>query len=301
MSVAVWDAVPLDTVRSEHAEAPLWDAARGTLLWADQYVGIVREATLDPVTLAVGPVTETHVGGPVGAVVRHADGGHVLAARDGFVRLSGDGELIPMVDVLPADGIRRRMNDGEVDPRGRLWAGSMAFDKTPGAGALYLLDRGRATTVLEGVTISNGTAFSADGSEMLYIDTTTQQVRRFRVTDDDGSGRPGLADPEVVVEIDPADGHPDGMCVDDEGFLWVALWGGSEVRRYSPTGEHVGSVRVDAPQVSSCAFVGPDRDILLITTSQEGYSPEDSARHPRAGMLFAVRPGVTGPAASAYA
>jgi sugar lactone lactonase YvrE len=197
--------------------------------------------------------------------------------------------------VLPADGIRRRMNAGEVDPRGRLWAGSMAFDKTPGAGALYLLDRGRATTVLEGVTISNGTAFSADGAEMLYIDTTTQQVRRFRVTDEGG-----LADPEVVVEIDPADGHPDGMCVDDEGCLWVALWGGSEVRRYSPTGEHVGSVRVDAPQVSSCAFVGPDRDVLVITTSQEGYSAEDSARHPRAGMLFAVRPGVTGPGVAPY-
>jgi sugar lactone lactonase YvrE len=295
MTVTTWDAVPLDTVRSEHAEAPLWDEARGTLLWADQYVGIVREATLDPVTLAVGPVTETHVGGPVGAVVRHADGGHVLAARDGFVRLTGDGALIPMADVLPADGIRRRMNDGEVDPRGRLWAGSMAFDKTPGAGALYLLDRGVATTVLEGVTISNGTAFSADGTEMLYIDTPTQQVRRFRVTDE---GR--LTDPEVVVEIDPADGHPDGMCVDDEGFLWVALWGGSEVRRYSPTGEHVGSVKVDAPQVSSCAFAGPDRDVLVITTSQEGYSPEDSARHPRAGMLFAVRPGVTGPAPAPY-
>jgi sugar lactone lactonase YvrE len=292
MSITTWEAEPLDTVRSEHAEAPLWDESRGTLLWADQYVGIVREATLDPVTLAVGPVTETHVGGPVGAVLRHADGGHVLAACDGFVRLTVDGVLISLADVLPQDGIRRRMNDGEVDPRGRLWAGSMAFDKTPGAGALYLLDRGRATTVLEGVTISNGTAFSADGTEMLYIDTTTQQVRRYRVTDEGG-----LADPEVVVEIDPAD----GMCVDDEGFLWVALWGGSEVRRYSPTGEHVGSVRVDAPQVSSCAFAGPDRDVLVITTSQEGYSPEDSARHPRAGLLFAVRPGVTGPGASAYA
>ncbi|OUE25007.1 L-arabinolactonase [Clavibacter michiganensis] len=296
MSVTTWHAQPLDTVRAEHAEAPLWDTARGTLLWADQYAGILREATFDPVTLAVGPVSATHVGGPLGAVVRHAEGGHVLAARDGFVRLTADGALIPMADVLPADGIRRRMNDGEVDPRGRLWAGSMAFDKTPGAGALYLLDRGVATTVLEGVTISNGTAFSADGSEMLYIDTTTQQVRRFRVTDEGG-----LADPEVVVEIDPADGHPDGMCLDDEGFLWVALWGGGEVRRYSPAGEHVGSVRVDAPQVSSCAFVGPDRDVLVITTSQEGYTPEDSARHPRAGMLFAVRPGGTGPAASAYA
>jgi sugar lactone lactonase YvrE len=296
MSITTWQAEPLDTVRAEHAEAPLWDAARGTLLWADQYVGLVREATLDPATLAVGPVTETQVGGPVGAVVRHTEGGHVLAARDGFVRLTAEGELVPMADVLPRDGIRRRMNDGEVDPRGRLWAGSMAFDKTHGAGALYLLDRGRATTVLEGVTISNGTAFSADGSSMLYIDTTTQQVRRFRVTEDGG-----LADPEVVVEIDPADGHPDGMCVDDDGFLWVALWGGGQVRRFSPAGEHVGTVRVDAPQVSSCAFVGPDRDVLVITTSQEGYSPEDSARHPRAGMLFAVRPGVTGPAASAYA
>ncbi|RII90016.1 SMP-30/gluconolactonase/LRE family protein, partial [Clavibacter californiensis] len=191
MTVTTWEAQPLDTVRSEHAEAPLWDTARGTLLWADQYAGILREATFDPVTLAVGPVTETHVDGPLGAVVRHADGGHVLAARDGFVRLTADGELVPMADVLPADGIRRRMNDGEVDPRGRLWAGSMAFDKTPGAGALYLLDRGVATTVLEGVTISNGTAFSADGAEMLYIDTTTQRVQRFRVTEEGG-----LADPE---------------------------------------------------------------------------------------------------------
>ncbi|MGP3968221.1 SMP-30/gluconolactonase/LRE family protein [Streptomyces sp. 6N223] len=296
--IAQWRAEICVPAVSHHAEGPLWDQRSGRLLWVDQYVGLIRSATFaSHAPLPGGPVLDdpVDVGGPVGAVVPAAQSGWTVAARDGFLSLSESGRLDPVVTVLPDDGVRRRMNDGKVDPAGRFWAGSMAFDKREGAGSLYALAHGRARTALTGITISNGLAWTPDGAEMFYIDTPTQRVVRLEADADDLVTRGS-----VVVEIPPEQGHPDGMCMDDEGALWVALWGGSAVERYSPSGEPLGRVTVDAPQVSSCAFGGPDRGTLFITTSREDYTEADVRAHPTAGAIFAVRPGVTGPAALSY-
>src|SRR5262249_54461557 len=142
---------------------------------------------------------------------------------------------------------RMRMNDGKCDPSGAFWAGSMAWDKTNGAGTLYHLGpQGDLTVALRDLTISNGLAWSSDGTHMYFIDTPTQHVDRF---DLDSGGR--LTNRTTVVTIDPQEGQPDGMAIDAEDCLWVALWNGWSVRRYSPAGKLLATVEVDAPQVSS--------------------------------------------------
>jgi sugar lactone lactonase YvrE len=188
------------------------------------------------------------------------------------------------------------MNDGKCDPAGRFWAGSMAWAKTPAAASLYCLaPDGRVTVARTNLTISNGSAWTPDGRSMYFIDTPTQRVDRFAVTP---NGE--LRDQETVVQIDRDLGAPDGMCIDGDGCLWVALWGGNAVHRYSPHGELLAVVNVDAPQVSSCAFGGPDRRTLFITTSQEGYDQETSECHPLAGRVFSVRLDTSGPEAAPF-
>lgn len=287
MSADRWIAEVALPLRAQHGEGPLWDDRSGELLWVDQYLGLIRWAKADASgSLAV---VRTHdVGGPIGAVVLRERGGWMLAARNGFQTLDDDLRGHAVVHVLPSDGIRRRMNDGKVDLDGRFWAGSMAFDKTPGAGSLYVLDGDRTSTALESVTISNGLAWNAAGDRLYYVDTPTGVIRQYAVGD--GAIRDDLG---VLVTAPDGAGF-DGMCIDEEGCLWVALWGAARVHRYDLTGRLVGVVEVDAPQVSSCAFGGPGLDTLFITTSQEGYTPELAERRPSAGCLFAVHPGVRG-------
>jgi sugar lactone lactonase YvrE len=215
--------------------------------------------------------------------------GWMLAAGAGFMRLSEDGRAEVVAEPEAAVRDTNRMNDGKCDPLGRFYAGSMAWSQQPGAGALYRYD-GTVRTILSDVTISNGMAWTVAGDRMYYIDTPTRQVDVFTVGAD---GEP--VDRRPAFPIDPADGQPDGMCIDDEECLWVALWGGGKLCRYAPTGEKLATVEVPAPQVSSCAFGG---NTLFITTSQEGYTPADSARHPGAGHLYAIDLPVGGPPAA---
>ncbi|WP_258046221.1 SMP-30/gluconolactonase/LRE family protein [Leifsonia shinshuensis] len=275
---------------AEHAEGPLWDDRDGTLLWVDQYRGIVRRAK--PTDGALVEESPFDLGMAVGAIVpdrASTDDGWLVAAGAGFHRLDRRGLLTPIADVLPADGLRRRMNDGKLDPLGRFWAGTMAYDKTPGAGALYRLDGDTPRLMLDGVTISNGLAWTPDGGALFYIDTPTRTVRRFTVDGDT------LRDGEVVVRIPPEQGAPDGMCVDADGCLWVALWGGGAVHRYDTAGRLLARVEVAAAQVSSCCFGGPDGATLYITTSAEDYDTADLARDPNAGRIFSATPtGTTG-------
>jgi sugar lactone lactonase YvrE len=221
----------------------------------------------------------------------------LLAAGHGFAHLSYDGTVTPLGQPEADAGQRMRMNDAKADPRGALWAGSMAFVKQPGAGSLYRLDPDGTITVARArTTISNGLAFSPDGDRLYYIDTPTQRVDRFHVAAD---GR--LTEQATVVTIDPSRGHPDGMCIDAEGCLWVALWDGFAVHRYTPSGELLAIVEVDAPQVSSCTFGGPDLGTLFITTSAENMTGAQRARHEHSGKLFCADVGVKGLPADAYA
>jgi sugar lactone lactonase YvrE len=270
--------------RARLGEGPFWDARQGRLGWVNI---LDREVhAFDPST---GRDSAVDVGEHVGAAIPRARGGLVLALKGGFALLDDSGQVTPVASVA-APGTR--MNDGKADPRGRVLAGTMAYDETPGAGSLYRLDPdGGVHILLDAVTVSNGLAWSADGATLYYADTPTGGVDAFDYDLDSGA----IANRRRAISVPSAAGLPDGMTIDHEGHLWVALWGGWAVRRYATDGTLLAVVDLPVSQVTSCAFGGPDGGDLYITSAAAGT---DRTEQPHAGGLFRCRPGVTGPAAS---
>ena len=280
-----------------HGEGPAWDAANGRLLWVDMMAERLHLTRPDGADIVDEVVVYDQ---PVCVAVPRMGGGLALALGDGFWLQDGDGSLrrvfaIPQ-PAAPTGPVR--MNDGKCDPTGRLWAGSMAFDAKAGAGSLYRLDPdGTTREVLRDVTVSNGLAWTPDGTTMFYIDTPTQRVDAFDMDPATGA----ISNRRAAATIPAAAGMPDGMTIDDDGGLWVALWQGSAVHRYAPDGRLDMIVELPCTQVTSCCFGGAGLDELYITTSSLGLSEADRAAQPLAGALFRYRPGVTGPAAVAFA
>lgn len=211
---------------------------------------------------------------PLGAVAPLQGGGWVAAAgtgfallRDGFALLRDNvGDGVTWLH-RPEDGAATpmRMNDGVADPHGRFWAGSMAYDGTPGAGSLYRLDPDLTLTrVLGGLTIPNGPAFNATGNVMYLADSAVGEIYRYRV--DVARGEVGPRSDFARVD----DASPDGMTVDAEGFLWCALWGGHRLHRYAPDGELERSVPVPASQPTSVALSSTTPGSILVTTATYG-------------------------------
>ena len=295
-----YQARPCTQARAEHAEGPSWDGAQQDLLWVDIYGHrVLRASPVAGHVLAPGEASSFDIGRCVSAVVplEDPDAGHLIADELGVAHLPADGRVAPLVELEPGGAGRIRMNDAKCDPQGRLWAGSMAHDKAPGAASLYRIDPDLSvTTAIAGVTISNGLAWTRDAATMYYIDTPRQRVDRLRLT---GTG--DIAASEVSFEIPPSEGAPDGMAMDEEGCLWVALWGGWQVVRFSPAGEKLARVAVDAERVSSCAFGGPDGRTLFITTSQEDMTAAERDAQPHAGKLFAAEVDPSGPPADRFA
>ncbi len=280
--------------RARLGEGAIWDSRRQRLYWVDIEPG--RLHVFDPGT---GADVEFEVGEMVGTVVPRKNGGVMLALQQGFAAFDlQTGELSRRCDPeahLP----RNRFNDGKCDPAGRFWAGTISLDREPGAASLYCMDiDGSVRTMLQGVTNSNGLAWSLDGTAMYYIDTPTRCVTQFDY--DLRSGR--IANPRSVITVPADEGKPDGMTIDSEGMLWIALWGGGCVGRWDPrTGTRLATVRVPATRVTSCAFGGESLDDLYITTARTGLSDSELADQPHAGGLFRTRPGVTGVAAFEFA
>ncbi|HEY7717135.1 MAG TPA: SMP-30/gluconolactonase/LRE family protein [Pedococcus sp.] len=268
---------------AHHGEGPVWWEPWGGLRLVDMLAGDVLHLGAD------GKVGRVHVG-PVAAALRpRAGGGAVVATERAFALAAADdlSDLTALPDTWSDTSIR--FNDGGCDPDGRFWCGTMAYDETPGAGAVYRLsatgaeDPYAVERVWGDVTISNGLAWSPDGNHAYYNDTPTGAVS---VLDYVGGE---LVDRRDFVPIDS--GHPDGLCVDAEGGVWVALWGGSAVRRYTPDGRLDHVVEVPASNVTACTFGGPDLRQLFITTSAEGVDRRDE---PLAGAVFSAEPGVAG-------
>ncbi len=268
-------------------EGPIWDAAACRLVWVDIHAEAVH--LYDPAT---GKDRAVQAGQHVGAVAVRAKGGLILAARDGFILLDPEtGAVAPFADVDRANS-GMRLNDGKCDAAGRFWAGTMAYSFTPGAGSLYRLDPdGRVSTMLGGVTVSNGLGWSPDNRLMYYIDTPTRSVDAFDF--DLASGT--IANRRRVVEIArESGGVPDGMCVDAEGCLWVAVVRSGALHRYTPDGALDCIVALPTSGVTSCCFGGADLGDLYITTAAELVPEEQRPSQPHAGGLFVCRPGVRG-------
>jgi sugar lactone lactonase YvrE len=267
--------------RAQLGEGPIWDARTEELLWVDIMAGVVHR--FDPRTAADRAFD---AGAYVGAVVPRASGGYVLAVAAGFAAASNDGEVTPLAAV--GHDAEVRMNDGACDGAGRFWAGSMRIDEAHGGGCLYRLDPDRSVTqICDGVSISNGIAWSSDDTLLYYIDTPTRTVDVFDY--DAGSG--AVASRRVLFAVD-GPGMPDGMVADAEGGLWIAMWGGACVRRYTPDGQLTEVIEVPAANTTKAAFGGPDLSDLYIT------SAAGDGGHP--GGLFVAQPGVRGLPANSY-
>lgn len=270
----------------------MWDAPRRRVLWVDINAGKVHIGRLDSASrpaIQVEPTTEIEFAETVGAVACALDGDLLVAGARALHTVTSDGTVTAGPQLVPADR-PSRLNDGACDPAGRFLVGSMDLaGGRRGGESLYRLETSGAVTVIDDdLTLSNGLAFSPDGSSFYSIDTVpgVLWVRAY----DAATGRCGPR--AALLEIN--DGSPDGMCVDGAGNLWVAIWGGCEVRCFSPTGQQLAVVDVAAPHVTSIAFVGPGLDILLITTASRELTPSQLAQYPDSGRLFTCRVGVSG-------
>lgn len=253
-------------------EGPTWDPAERRLIWVD--ILSSRVHTFEPSTgRRTVMATQQHVG----AAKPRAGGGLVVNLRDG-VGLYDAGRRFSWLVHDPVPG--RRGNDAAVAPDGALWAGTMRYDEAAGGGTLLRVAPGEdAVTVLDGVTVSNGTGWSPDGRLLYYVDSPTRRIDVFAA-----DGGPGLPGRRPLAVVEEGAGFPDGLCVDADGCVWVALWDGAAVRRYTPDGRLDRTVPLPVRRPTACAFGGPDLTDLYITTARVG----DRAAHPYAGSVLVL-------------
>jgi sugar lactone lactonase YvrE len=277
------DVRPWSVIPGLLSEGPRWHEERQELLWVDILGRQMHRGTLSPHG-ALERVETISVDRHIGAVAPAAGGGYVIAAGPGFLFADETGSIRELAQP-EAGRADVRMNDGACDPQGRFWAGTMAYDESPGGGALYRLELdGSCTTVLTGLTISNGIGWSPDASAMYLNDSGTGCVDAFRF--DGPSGE--ISDRRTLVHIDEPGVAPDGLTVDEEGAIWVALWNGAAVHRYAPDGTLLARVQLPVQRPTSCAFGGPGRDTLFVTSARTELDDDALARQPHAGKVFAI-------------
>jgi sugar lactone lactonase YvrE len=266
-------------------EGPIWDDVRGELLRVDISRGLVHG--WNPST---GAAWRRQCDDQVGAALpRSGAEGLLIAVGRRIVVDEGDGvrELARVEEDRPGN----RLNDCKCDPAGRLWAGTMSGEQAPGEASLYrLVPGGEIECVITGTTISNGLGWTPAGDRMYFIDSTAQRIDAFDYDAETGeiSGR------RTFARIDPSDGKPDGMTVDAEGGIWVALFAGGAVRRYGEDGTLEAHIELPVTNPTSPVFGGLDLRTLYVTSARHELSEEQLAAEPLAGAVFALEPGVTG-------
>lgn len=293
--------------RCEAQDGPLWDHRTNALWWLDMFAGEVHQ--FDPGTGRDRLIV--NAGQKVGAIAPRATGGAVLAMRDGYGTLDEHGriELIAQVEI---EQMELRLNDGKCDRAGRFWASSIHQDPDlvhelmesgttrrtgPGPAACYRLDPdGQVHQIFDGVTVGNGLAWSSDDSRMYYIDTVTRGVDVFDYDLDAGQVR----NRRRFLELSLSDGLPDGMTIDADDCIWVALVRSGQVHRYTPTGQLDTVVHLPISHATSAAFGGSNLDELYITSATLHLTPQQLREQPHAGGIFMVQPGVAGLATNPY-
>jgi sugar lactone lactonase YvrE len=267
-------------------EGPCWD--HGTLLWVDLVAGTLHRS--DPST---GRDEVRELGGVLGAVVPTTDGRFAVVTGEGFGLLDDAGlTIVDPITQSPA----MRMNDGKCDDAGRFWAGSTAYGFPEGRGSLHVWTYSAPPSrVAEtGYTLPNGLGWSPDNTAMYVVDSLRREVYAYDF--DLGAGE--IANRRTLHTFGPGDGLPDGLAVDAQGGLWIALHGGGCIRHLDEQGALVGDAPLPVPQPTSCAF-GNGSD-LYVTSARDGLTTEDLVEHPLSGSVFRLDAGVTGRAVSLF-
>jgi sugar lactone lactonase YvrE len=293
VDVRAGGAEPVSDVRAMLGEGPYWVPEDGKLLWVDAEDGLLHR------TDVVSGGTESFGLDAVTAVFPALGGGVLTAGGNKLIRrFPGErrpDEVVAEAPELP--GVR--FNDGSVDPAGRVWVGSMHIGETEQLGTLYRLDPGcKLTPVVPGATVSNGIGWSPDGTRMYYSDSPLRRLDMFDY--DPATGE--AFHRRVFADLSGFDGVPDVLTVDADGYIWVAMWGGSAIRRFTPSGQLDTVLEVPVSQPSSCAFGGPGMAELYVTTARVRLSEAELAAQPLAGRLLRFRPGPIGlPSAASQA
>ena len=282
----VWD------LQAELGEGPVW-VERDQALWFTD----IKRRKVHRYSPGTGEQRSWDAPEQIGFVLPRERGGFIAGLQSGlygFDEASGEFELIERVE---PDRPGNRLNDGVIDPSGRLWFGTMDDGESGKSGSFYCYDRGRLThSGISGIAITNGPAVSPDGRTLYWIDTVGGGIFQCAIAED-GS----LGPSRDFAAIAPEDGHPDGPTIDSEGHVWISLYAGWEARRYSPAGELVSRVRFPVANITKIAFGGPALRTAYATTARQLLSPEEIAEQPQIGGLFEFQvdvPGVPCPLAN---
>lgn len=268
-------------------EGPVWRSQTQELLRVDILRGLLH--AWHPQS---GRLSTRSLGGETSAVMLCSDGALIVAVDHDLFLLGAEGTPPSPLAGTEHDRAHNRFNDCRADPQGRLWAGTMSKQREPGAAALYRLDP-RASTLeimIEGTTISNGIGWSPDGERMYFIDSTTQRIDLFDFDARDGA----ISSRRPFATIDLQDGLPDGLTIDAEGGVWVCLFGGGALRRYSSEGVLEAHIALPVPHATCPTFGGEDLRTLYLTTTRHKLSERQLAELPLAGSVLSLMPGVQG-------
>ena len=272
--------------RAQLGEGPVWDGREQALYWVD-----IRAPALHRFEPATGTTRVWPMPEPIGAVALREARGAVVALRSGLYRLDLETGALDILCAPEPDRLDNRLNDGRCDRRGRFWVGSMNDRARVPTGALYRADiDGTCHRVIDGITVPNSLAWSPDGRTMYFADSPTRTI--WACDYDPERGVPG--ERRVFAQVPDGAGYPDGATVDAEGCLWSANWDGWQLTRYAPDGRPLGIVPLPVQRPTSCAFGGKALDVLYVTSAATRLTPEELARGPLAGGLFAVEVGVRG-------
>jgi sugar lactone lactonase YvrE len=285
-------AEPVGDVAAVLGEGPYWRPEDDALLWVDVARGhlhMTRVQLGETITIELDTVSAAFpaVGGGIITA-----GGHRLMLR---ATRPGEGWAGRIIAEAPArDGVR--FNDASVDPAGRVWVGSMDIKEKEPLGTLYRLDSGGTLTpVVKGATVSNGIGWSPDGTRMYYNDSPMRRIDMFDYDQATGEAYQG----RMFADLSGADGFPDGLTVDADGYVWVAMFAGGTLRRFTPAGHQDAVIPLPVSQPTSCAFGGPGMADLFVTTAYRDLSEAQRAAEPLAGRLLRLRPGPVGLPSSA--
>jgi sugar lactone lactonase YvrE len=268
-------------------EGPLWIAQLGCFFWVD-----IERGNLHRYHLTTEQLEIRHFPHRLAVVLEGQNGKLILGLDRKLVRYDWETQGIQELCGVEENLTLNRFNDGKVDPKGRIWIGTLSTLFTEGAGSLYRIGPDLTPKAqLKNLTISNGMAWTADQQTFYFIDTPTKKIQEFAFDPESGA----IEFRRIAVEIPEGLGFPDGMCIDREGMLWVAHYAGSGVYRWNPkTGDLVDKIELPVPHVTSCCFGGENLDIMLVTTAQENLTADDLEKYPQSGDVFLVNVEVGG-------
>ncbi len=263
-------------------EGPYWHAGRQSFFWVDIENGKLFEHNLKTEETKTRSFPHR-----LTVVLEDKEGNIILGLDRKLARFDLETEELTWLCEVESEFPLHRFNDGKVDPNGRIWIGTLSTLFTEGAGSLYRVDLDlKPEKYLDQLTISNGMAWTADNKTFYFIDTPTRQIKAYNFDLESGE----IEFERIAIEIAEELGYPDGMCIDKEGMLWVAHYGGSGVFRWNPnTGELLEKIELPVPHVTSCCFGGPNLDQLLVTTAQENLSKAQLNEFPLSGDVFLVK------------